>query len=169
MTELDQIWAKMLVDAGQKASEVGRHDVVDYLRLKASNDVIRTAGVDWLFDTVIEIAGREMSGRHGVTIEREEPHSFMRGNSRMVGILVRIRQGVRCMTVEAGWVRTPSDGIMRQKALAAGRISHFGRSKDDAEIMFVYVDPTPQWVHGDGSPVDSHAIRQHFERLFDER
>lgn len=165
MTELDQVWSQMLVDAGRKASEVGRNDVAEYLRLKASNDAIRAAGVGWLLDAVIEVAGREMRDRPGLAIEREEPHSFSRGNSRMVGTLLRVRYGVRCMTVEAGWVRTPSDGIMRQKALAAGRISHFGRSKDDVELMFLHVDSIPQWVDQNGSLVSLYAIGKHFEKL----
>ena len=53
MLELDQVWSKMLDEAAFNASESGRHDVVDYLRLRATNDAIRRAGVKWLFDTVV--------------------------------------------------------------------------------------------------------------------
>ena len=58
MTELDRVWSKMLEDAGTRSSG----DVAEYLRLKASNDAIRTAGVGWLFDTMIETAGDAMGG-----------------------------------------------------------------------------------------------------------
>ena len=85
MTELDHIWSQMLDDAAFDANETGRKHIADYLRLKATNDAIRTIGVGWLFDTVIEIAGPAMSGHNPVTIEREDPHSFVRGSSNMVG------------------------------------------------------------------------------------
>src|SRR5258708_34688928 len=109
MTELDQIWSKMLTDASARADIDDRQHVADYLRLKTTNDAIRERGVGWLFDTVIEIAGLAMRDHFGITIEREEPHSFARGSSNMVGSLLEVRQGVRCLTVEAGWARTPRD------------------------------------------------------------
>lgn len=167
MTELDQIWSKMLIDAGQRARDTGSQEIAEYLRLKATNDAIRTAGVGWLFDTVLEIAGREMGRRHGVGIEREEPHRFDRGNSKMVGSVIRINHGVRCMTVEAGWARTPSDGIMRNGALAFARIAHFGMPKDGIDMRFVRSDPTPQWLDEDGGVVGSATIANHIDKLFD--
>lgn len=167
MTELDQIWSKMLSDAGENAANAGRHDIAEYLRLKASNDAIRMAGVAWLFNTVIDIAGLAQRDRHGIAIEREDPHSFKFSTSNMVGSLVRIRHGVRCLTVEAGWARTPSDGVMRNGSLAAGRITHFGMPKNNSEIRFVHLDTLPQWISSDGHLVDAAAIRGHFEKLFD--
>src|SRR5437879_2741967 len=118
MTELDRIWSQMLSGNAAKAGDSGRQHVAEYLRLRATNDAIRAAGVGWLFDTMIEIAGRAMRDRFGIIIEREDPHSFTRGSSNMVGSLLEIRQGVRCLTVEAGWARTPRDGIMQKGALA---------------------------------------------------
>ncbi len=167
MTELDQIWSKMLIDAGQRASDTGSQEIAEYLRLKATNDAIRTAGVGWLFDTVLEIAGREMGRRHGVNIEREEPHRFDRGSSIMVGSLIRINHGVRCMTVEAGWARTPSDGIMRKGALAFARIAHFGMPKVGAEMRLVRAEPMPEWFDEDGGIVSSAMIESHIDKLFD--
>ena len=119
MTELDRVWSKMLEDAIPGANV----EVAEYLRLKATNDAIRTAGVGWLFDTIIEIAGREMRARPHLNVETLEPHNFKHGSSNMVGRLVSFRLGVRCLTVEAGWVRTPSDGIMRNGSLAVARFS----------------------------------------------
>ncbi len=163
MTELDQVWSQMLNQAAANAGDKGRRHVAEYLSLKASNDAIRAAGVGWLFDTVIEIAGPEIGDNFGVTIEREEPHSFMRGSSNMVGSLLRIRKGVRCLTVEAGWARTPSDGIMQKGALVYGRITHFGMPKSGAEIRLVHAETLPAWLDGTDVVVDSGELRRHFE------
>lgn len=163
MTELDHVWSKMLADALPEASG----DVAEYLRLKATNDAIRTAGVGWLFDTMIEIAGREMRARPNLTIERIEPHSFKHGNSNMVGRLVSFRLGVRCLDVEAGWARTPSDGIMRNGSLAVARLSHFGEPKHGAELRFVHGDSLPNWLDPDGMAADGVFLENHIAILLD--
>jgi len=163
MTELDQIWSQMLSGTAVKADELGRQDVADYLRLRATNDAIRTVGVGWLFDTVIEIAGRAMRDRFGITIEREEPHTFAYGSSAMVGSLLEIRQGVRCLSVEAGWARTPRDGIMQKGSLAFARISHFGLPREAAEIRLVHGELLPNWLGEDDAVIDSREIQRHFD------
>ncbi|MFM9903048.1 MAG: hypothetical protein ACKVQJ_00585 [Pyrinomonadaceae bacterium] len=163
MTELDNIWSRMLADAVAKAGDAGRRDVAEYLRLKAANDTIRTAGVEWLFDTIIEIAMRDYPV---AAVERKEPHSFDRGNFTMVGSLLSIRQGVRCLTLEAGWARVPSDGIMQKGALAYARLSHFGMPKKGAEIRLVHVASLPQWLDEDGSVIDISGLRRHLDILF---
>ncbi len=161
MTELDRIWSKMLEDALPDASG----DVAEYLRLKATNDAIRAAGVGWLFDTMIEIAGRKMRSRPHLNIERVEPHSFKYGNSNMVGRLALFRLGVRCLTIEAGWVRTPLDGIMRKGSLAVARISHFGKPKHGSELRFVHGDSLPNWLDSDGNAADPALFEEHFTIL----
>lgn len=163
MTELDHVWSQMLDEAETRTAKDGRRHVAEYLRLRATNDGIRTAGVEWLYDTVIEIAGRAMSERHGITIEREEPRSFVRGNSTMVGSLLCIRHGVRCLTVETGWVRTPSDGIMPKGALVYARITHFGMPKAGAEIRLVHAKSLPQWLDEADAIVDSAELSRHFD------
>lgn len=165
MTELDQIWSKMLIDAGQRASDAGRREIAEYLRLRASNDAIRSAGVAWLFDTLTEIAKSEMHSLSAIKIERDEPHRFALGNSTMVGSAIRIRLGVRCMTVEAGWARTPTDGIMVKGALAQGRISHFGMPKAGAQLRFLHVASLPEWVNENGEAIDAAVLGSHFEML----
>ncbi len=163
MNELDHVWSQMLANAAEKAEASGQHQVADYLRLKATNDTIRTAGVGWLFDTVIEIAGHAVRDGAGISIEREEPHNFARGASNMVGSLIEIRQGVRCLTVEAGWTRTPSDGIMQKGALAFARITHFGIPKAGVEIRLVHAETLPNWLAEDDSVIDIGELQRHFD------
>ncbi len=166
MTELDQMWSQMLDHAAARAQESGNRDVASYLRLKATNDAIRTVGVGWLFDTVIEIAAEKDRQNIRLSIEREDPHRFEYGSSRLVGAAIRFRQGVRCLTVEAGWTRTPSDGIMRGGALAFARVSHFGMPKAGAELMLVTEADRPFWRFSDPLiRVGSDELRRHFEIL----
>lgn len=161
MTELDLVWSKMLEEAIPHANA----DVAEYLRLKATNDAIRNAGVGWLFDTIIEIAGREMRTRPQLNIELVEPHSFKHGNSNMVGRLASFRLGVRCLTVEAGWARTPSDGIMRRGSLAVARFSHFGEPKHGAELRFVHGESLPNWLDTDGIAANGIFFENHISIL----
>lgn len=163
MTELDQVWSEMLAQAERKAGESGRHDVANYLRLRATNDSIRERGTLWLFETVLELAGRGVRDGVNLTIEREAPHNFSLGSSNMVGSLVRLRHGVRCMTVEAGWARTPSDGIMRNGALAFGRITHFGMPKKNADLRLLYAQTLPRWLDEADEIVDSKTFHRNFE------
>jgi hypothetical protein len=163
MTELEEVWAEMLDTAAEKATGLGRHEIAEYLRLKTTNDAIRAAGVKWLFDTLIEIAAEAQRHHPMLTIERDEPHRFARGNSRMVGSLLSISHGVRCLTVEAGWTRTPGDGVMRGAALACARITHFGLPRHAAEIKLVHGDELPVWLAEDGGVIDSSELKRHFD------
>src|SRR5436305_2498739 len=108
MNELDEIWSQMLADAEARARASGRHDVADYLALKASNDQIRERSIRWLFDSIIEFAAHANRREQAIAIEREDPHNFSFRGANLVGSLLRIRQGVRCLTLEAGWTRTPA-------------------------------------------------------------
>ena len=167
MTELDSLWSEMLGEAAAKAIDSGHNDIADYLRLKAANDAIRSIGVGWLVDTILEIAGQAVRDHAAIIIEREEPHSFARGNSNMVGSLLRLSHGVRCLTVEAGWTRTPRDGIMHGRALAFARISHFGLPKKGAEFRLVHSETLPNWLDKTGNTVDSSELRRHLDTLLD--
>ncbi len=163
MTELDQVWSQMLDDATAKAGGSGRDHVAEYLRLRASNDAIRRIGVGWLLDTFIEIAIDLQRDNHRLTIEREEPYSFARGSSNMVGSLVTAHNGVRRLTAEAGWARTPSDGIMLKGSLAFSRISHFGIPKAGVELRLVHALELPQWITDQDNVIDSSEISRHFD------
>lgn len=145
MTELDQFWSEMIRQAAARAQNSGRQDIVEYLRLKAANDAIRAEGVKWLFDSLIEIAANVNRNNAAITLERREPASFARGSSNMVGSQLNLRLGVRCLTIEAGWTRTPADGIMRGGTLAAARIVHFGMHKANADLSLAYAGELPVW------------------------
>jgi hypothetical protein len=162
MNELDEAWSQMIAGAAENAKASGRADVADYLSLKLSNDAIRQASVGWLFDSLIEIASERTRQNSSITIEREEPHEFPFRGAKMAGSLLRVRLGVRCLTLEAGWTRTPAHGFMRGGALAAARITHFGMPKSGAELILVRNNETPAWNSVEGEPFDSESLRRHF-------
>lgn len=165
MNELDHIWSQMLTKAIENANAAGRADIADYLRLKAANDVVRQTAVTWLFESFAELASEAALSRPGITIERDEPHNFAFRGANIVGSLLSIRQGVRCLTVEAGWTRTPSDGFMRGGAMAFARVSHFGIPRASMELGLNRVDTFPLWqIVKEDSPLGNFGtdeIRQH--------
>jgi hypothetical protein len=137
--------------------------VAEYLRLKVTNDAIRSRGVAWLIDAFAEAAAHEQLRHSNLSIIREEPHRFERGTSRMVGSLLEIRQGVRCLSVAAGWARTPSDGIMRGGALAIAHIRHFGISKAGEELRLVHGDDLPEWLNDRGDIIGPEVVHRHID------
>ncbi len=163
MAELDQLWVNMLDAASKKAVESGRHDVADYLRLKLANDTIRTTAVAWFFESAIEAASQASLPHPNLKIERKQPHSFAIGTANMVGALIEVKLGVRCVVFEAGWVRTPSDGIMRNGSLAHARIRHFGLPRQNAEFRLVRAEPLPVWRDDNGAELRTEEINRHIE------
>lgn len=145
MNELDEIWSKMLSQAMENAKASGRDDLAAYLNLKATNDAVRQVGVRWLFETMIEAAGDANRTNMTISIERNDPHRFLFRGANLVGSLIRFRQGVRCLTVEAGWTRTPADGFMRGGALAFARINHLGMPKASSELALTTSTEAPVW------------------------
>ena len=169
MNELDDAWMEMLAQAAVNARSSGRGDVADYLTLKQTNDGLRQTAVDWLFGVFIEVASEAQRRNPLVTIEREEPHEFNFNKATMAGSLLRVRFGIRSITVEAGWTRLPSHGFMRGGALAAARIKHFGMPKADAELVLVREDDVPAWMDVTGGKFDSERLLQHFATLLESR
>src|SRR5438034_3861178 len=100
MNELDDIWSQMLEKAIASTDMAGRGDVAEYLRLKATNDAIRRRSIQWLFDSVIELATEADPNFARFKMERIEPHNFPFRGANMAGSLLRVRQGVRCLTIE---------------------------------------------------------------------
>ncbi len=166
MNELDEVWANMIDEAIVRARITGRGDVAEYLALKASNDTIRSKSIKWLFDSMLEIASNANRNNANITIENENPHRFAVGNATMVGSLLRFRQGVRCLTIEAGWTRTPADGFMRGGALAAGRISHFGISRANADFLLLLTEDLPQWFVVDKDSQKTLFSLDHLQQHF---
>lgn len=155
-------------EAITKAESAGQSDVVEYLQLKVTNDSIRAAGVKWLFDSMSEIAAKLNRNDWQITIENVSPHRFASGNATLVGSLVRFQQGVRCLSVEAGWTRTPNDGFMRGGVLAGARINHFGIGRHNAELVLVRGKETAaNWFavdkNGERVFIDSNDLNKHFQ------
>jgi hypothetical protein len=102
----------------------------------------------------------------GVTAERIHPHRFAYGSSNIAGSLLKVSHGVRCLTVEAGWTRTPADGFMRGGALAIGRLVHFGMPKCNSDLHLVRDRDEIVWketpVSGLGGVFDSERLLGHF-------
>jgi hypothetical protein len=145
MDELDEFWSHELAKAFENAKNSGRDDVADYLELKARNDALREAGVRWLNESLVSIA-LENGAAGKIEIVRDAPHRFEFRKATMAGTRLKLIQGVRCLTVEAGWTRTPSDGFMRGGALAAARITHFGMPKSGAELGLYATEGVPHWI-----------------------
>ena len=168
MHELDEVWENMMNEAIARAKSSGKSDVADYLLLKASNDAVRSASIKWLLDAAREIAA-EINRRVGlaISIESEHPYRFAFGNATLVGSLLRFRQGVRCLTIESGWTRTPNDGFMRGGALAAARISHFGMKQQNSELILLRLDDAPHWFEIGKNEnrilFDSRNLQKHFQ------
>lgn len=145
MSELDEVWSKMLAEASERARMAERHDVADYLALKASNDLIRVASVSWLFETLNQHSASANRNRAAISIERTEPHHFAYRGANIVGTSLTFRYGVRCLSVEAGWTRTPADGFMRGGMLAFARFRHFGLPKAGMDAALYQAERSPVW------------------------
>ena len=169
MNELEQVWAQKLSEARLKAENSGRADVAEYLALRAINDLIRRTSVEWLLASLSEIASDANRGGANVSIETDDAHRFRFGNASLVGSLYRLRQGVRCLSVEAGWTRAPADGFMRGGALAVALVSHFGRPRHNAELVLISENDAPSWFsldeNGRRNSFDAKNLQEHF-RIF---
>ncbi len=167
MDELDEVWAEKINEAVRQARGDGRGDIAEYLALKASNDELRATGVKWLFDALLEIASFANRNSSNITMENEHPHRFAIGNAQLVGSLLRFRQGLRCLTLEAGWTRTPTDGFMRGGALACARLTHFGISKHNIDLLLIQSNKLVNWVsigkNGEKLIFDSRRLNHHFQ------
>ena len=167
MNELEEVWAQKLAEARIRANAAGNQAVADYLNLKASNDAVRQASVEWLFESLTEIAAFQNRNGANVRIETENLHQFAFRNANLVGSLYRFRQGIRCLSVEAGWTRAPKDGFMRGGALAIARIIHFGISKHNAELLLIAEKNAPSWFsvdkNGTREVFDSRHLNAHFQ------
>ena len=174
MSELETEWARRLAEAEQRARASGRSDVADYLVLRALNDEARNLGIEWLLAAFIAHAGEANRAGAGIGLAQTDAHRFRVGTSTMVGKRLTLSAGVRVLTIEAGWPRTPSDGIVRGGGLAAARVSHFGQRRDDDELLLVQTtnDAAPGWLVLDptgarrrAAPLEDARVRLHVSKL----
>ena len=168
MSELDEAWAAALSEAERRARLAGRKDVVEYLSLKNSNDLLRNAGVDWLVDRFTISAGEANRTGASIQISKQENNRFRMGNSTMVGPLLTLTSGVRTLYVEAGWPRTPSDGFVRGGGLACANIRHMGiRSASEELLLAKLNNGTPAWKNTSKKDLLESDIRRHISILID--
>jgi hypothetical protein len=170
MSELDEEWAQVLAEAERRARTAGRGDLVEYLRLRASNDQARSTGLEWLFETFTTLAGEANRAGAGVQILKKEGHRFEIGSATMVGKLLTLKSGVRQLMIEAGWPRAPRDGFVPGNGLASGQIRHFGIKSANEELLLVRSQKgTPQWLaidkHGTCSQLLEARVRQHIKQF----
>src|SRR5437588_13073494 len=125
ITELDEAVELALAEAKRRAHAAGRADIAEYVNLRARNDLLRRTGIDWLLKSLTTLAGEANRRGAGIQIEQQDAHRFRVGSATMVGTRVTLRNGVRTLTVESGWPRTPRDGFMRGRGLACAKIQHF--------------------------------------------
>ena len=146
MNELDEAWDLALAAARARARASGHRDIADYLDLRRRNDLLRRTAADWLAQSVISLAGKANRAGAGIQIDQADAHRFQRGQASMVGKRITLRRGVRALTIEWGWPRTPRDGIVRGGGLACANIKHFGRPRFNEELLLLCsAKGSPQW------------------------
>jgi hypothetical protein len=166
VTELDKFWAEEIAQALEKAKAAGRQDIADYLNLRASNDFLRSAAVKWLMREFAHL-GEEfrLKGRQ-ITLETNTSHSFVIGHSTMVGSRLAFRCGLRGLTIEAGWTRTPEHGFMRGGGLAFARLSHYGFARKTRELLLIKIDERPVWVIQEDEQLRTPLFEDFFHEHF---
>ena len=169
MNELDEFWSNELEKALANAKNSGRVSVADYLELKKRNDELREIGVRWLNEAVAAIAFENAANSGRIEVVRDAPHRFPFRKATLAGTRLQLKQGVRCLTVEAGWTRTPSDGFMRSGALAAARIVHLGMPKNGAELGLYAGEGIPHWItyldEKNAAEFTLDDVRDHFNKF----
>jgi hypothetical protein len=169
MTSLDQFWASAIADALEKAELAGRADIADYLKLRASNDLLRASSVKWLMRGFTEAGDDLLMQGKRLTLNTSAENQFSLGNATMRGSRLEFSHGLRHLSVEAGWPRLPQDGFMRGGALAAARVSHRGKKKDNALLALVRLEEGPAWYVEESStlrlPLPADFFQSHLEIL----
>ena len=171
MSELDEAWAAALVEAERRARHAGRSELAEYLALKNTNDLLRTAGIEWLVSSFTTIAGELNRSGTSLEMSHQDGHRFQVGNSTMVGRSLTLRNGVRTLVVEAGWPRTPRDGIVRGGGLAYANLRHVGiKSASDELLLSKSNNGSPCWIslnatHGPKVGLRESDLRRHLTIL----
>jgi hypothetical protein len=168
MSELDEAWAAALSEAERRARMAGRGDIADYLSLKNSNDLLRTAGVDWLLAEFTSLAADANRAGASIQISKQEGHRFKIGASTMVGHLITFSNGVRTLFIEAGWPRVPRDGVVRGGGLACANIRHLGIRNANEELLLTKSQKgAPVWKSLKHPSLHQSHMRRHIAILLD--
>ena len=173
MNELDDAWNLALAEAKERARAAGRRDLEDYLDLRHRNDLLRRTAIDWLRQSLESLAGDANRRGAGIQVEHQDDHLFKVGSATMRGMQLTLRSGVRAISIESGWPRTPRDGIVRGGGLALANIKHFGRRRLNAELLLARsAGGAPQWLilekTGERSTLTEDHLRRHFSILLAE-
>jgi hypothetical protein len=167
MSGLDEAYARDIDRAVEDAKARGRFDLADYFALRATNDAVREKGVAWLYESISEIVTAFNSRGAGIEIYRSEQHRFKFGASMLSGSLLTLKKGLRSLSVETGWTQSTGDGIMRGGALVCAKISHFGFTKLNEELLLLKVEDVPQWFSRTGerelAAFNIQSFKRHFE------
>jgi hypothetical protein len=167
MSELEDAWESALAEATRRARGAGRADIARYLDLRSKNDLLRRTAIDWLSATLTSLAGEANRKGAAIQIERLDGHSFRRGSATMTGNQLTLRHGIRALSLECGWPRTPGDGFVRGDGLACANLKHFGRPRANAELLLARTtNGLPSWLvlekTGVRSAFTEAKIRDHF-------
>ena len=148
LSGFEEEYDRLVAEAQERASARGRGDVADYLTLRAANDRLRSGAVERLLETFTGLAGELNRSGAALQLSRTEAHRFRVGASTMVGTRLVLRRGVRSLTIEAGWPRSPRDGVVRGGGLASARLAHFGDRASDEELLLVASagGEEPRWL-----------------------
>ncbi len=167
MNLTEEVWQEQFDKAIFDAQRQGRNDVAEYISLKSSNDAIRAESIKWLFGTVLEIVSAFNNHGARIKLEQNDNHRFSHQKADLTGSRLKLQQGVRCLTIEAGWTRNPGDGFMRGGALVLARITHFGFPKEAEELVVLRFEDKPQWFSVDGEfhriSFNVKSLKPHFE------
>jgi hypothetical protein len=125
MSELDEAWAFALAEAEARARASGRADIREYIKLRSSNDLKRKVGANWIIKAFTEAAGEANRAGASIQVSNTDGYRFKVGTATMVGRRLTLGSGVRGLSIEVGWPRTPSDGFIRGGGLACANINHF--------------------------------------------
>lgn len=152
------IWISLLGDPEFQEMFSGRGIIGDYIKLREQNDAIREKAVEVLFAAARTLADEASKQGLTVVVEEFDQCRFESRSARVSGPGIRIRHGVRCLTLEAGWTRVASDGVLSEGALALARISHFGIPEKTALLHLLLFEERPRWF-----TIGRDGIRRSFE------
>jgi hypothetical protein len=164
VSELDEAWALALAEAEARARLAGHVDIAAYLSLRNTNDLLRSTGIGWLLSSFENLAAEANRNGASIQIIKADHHRFQIENATMVGRLLTLKSGLRQLFVEAGWPRTPRDGVVRGGGLARANLRHFGLSELNQELLLVQKsEGVPRWVTRKHSKSDSEIHKSHLQ------